>query len=281
MINKNYPKIYIGTSGWHYQHWNGSFYPQLITSSNWLDYYASRLRSVEINNSFYQLPSLESVKKWRDTVPDTFLFALKASRYITHRKKLRDPELILSNFIDRAKILGEKLGIILFQLPPRWQCNPKRLRDFIAALPQQYRYAFEFRDRSWFNPNVYEILAEYEIAFCIYELNGYVSPKVVTTDFVYLGLHGPDEAYKGQYNTATLSRSRWASTFLAWKQEGKEIYCYFDNDECGYAAQDTLNLQSMINSHSSHSVIPQSGQNNPANHRQYNVLNAKPRSARD
>lgn len=118
----------------------------------------------------------------------------------------------------------------------------------MAILPKDYRYAFEFRDRSWFNEEVYEILAAEKIAFCIYELAGQISPWQITTDFIYLRLHGPNGAYQGQYNSQTLSE--WADAFSTWKSQGKEIYCYFDNDECGYAPQDALNLQQMIESNS-------------------------------
>jgi uncharacterized protein YecE (DUF72 family) len=175
--------IHIGTSGWHYQHWQGSFYPQKLAQKDWLNYYAEHLSTVEINNSFYHLPSVETLKQWRDTVPDQFLFTLKANRYITHRKKLKHPQQTLSKLLEIVDVLEEKLAAILFQLPPRWSFNLERLKAFVAVLPRDYRYAFEFRDRSWCNEQVYEILAARDMAFCIYELAGQLSPQKITTNF--------------------------------------------------------------------------------------------------
>jgi len=154
----------------------------------------------------------------------------------------------VSNLLERVNILGEQLDVILFQLPPRWHCNPQRLRDCLAALDPEYRYAFEFRDRTWHNSQVYDILAEHGIAFCIYDLGGYLSPKEVTADFVYLRLHGPHGDYQGQYDSQTLAE--WAEAFSTWTKEGRDVYCYFDNDEHGYAAQDALRLQDMVKGNS-------------------------------
>ena len=243
-LMKNAALIHIGTSGWHYPHWQGSFYPQELAKKDWLAYYAQHFHTVEINNSFYKLPAPETLQQWRDIVPDDFVFSLKASQYITHKKKLKDAQATVSNLLERVNELGEQLDVILFQLPPRWHCNPQRLRDCLAALDPEYRYAFEFRDRTWHNSQVYDILAEHGVAFCIYDLGGYLSPKEVTADFVYLRLHGPQGDYQGQYDSQTLAR--WAEAFSTWTKEGRDVYCYFDNDEHGYAAQDALRLQDMV-----------------------------------
>jgi uncharacterized protein YecE (DUF72 family) len=236
--------IHIGTSGWHYPHWKGPFYPDKISASDFLAYYARSFRTVEINNSFYRLPSEKALIHWRDTVQPGFFFAVKASRYITHIKKLKDPAESVSNFLDRVKILGKKLGPILFQLPPKWYVNLERLSSFLQVLPDGNRYGFEFRHPSWFDDRVYEILSDHNAGFCIYELNRRVSPKEVTADFVYVRLHGPDDPYQGQYDTRTLSG--WAGAFSTWSSRGKEIFCYFDNDQAGYAAQDALKLKEML-----------------------------------
>ncbi len=240
--------IHIGTSGWHYQHWRGSFYPQALAQKHWLNYYAEHLATVEINNSFYRLPSVEMLKKWRNMVPKEFLFTVKASRYITHRKKLKNPRATLSKLLERVGVLEEKLAAILFQLPPLWSFNEERFKDFVAVLPKDYRYAFEFRDRSWFNESVYEILTAQKMAFCLYEIGGQLSPQTITTNFIYLRLHGSKGSYRGQYNCQTLSE--WADAFSTWTSQGKEIYCYFNNDERGYAPQDALNLQKIIEGNS-------------------------------
>jgi len=209
-----------------------------------LTFYKDRLESVEINNSFYQLPEEKVLAEWRDTVPEGFVFAAKASRYITHMKKLKDPEEPVSNFIDRMSVLDDKLGPILFQLPPHWKLNAKRLQSFCEALPGGYRYAFEFRDPSWFEKAVYEILSDHDAAFCIYELSGTLAPRKVTADFVYVRLHGPEGAYEGDYNRQTLAG--WAGAFSTWSRKSLDIYCYFDNDHKGYAARNALSLLRML-----------------------------------
>lgn len=235
---------YIGTSGWRYKHWIGPFYPDSVPDGQFLEYYTDHFSTVEINNSFYRLPTSKMLTKWRDTVPDNFTFSVKASRFITHMKKLKDPKKPVHSFLRRIKILDDKLGPILFQLPPSWKINIERLSSFLEILPKDYRYTFEFRDPSWFDSKVYEILSKYEAAFCIYELDGRLSPKEVTTDFVYIRLHGPEGAYKGQYKTDMLNK--WAYAFHEWKSQGKQIYCYFDNDEAGYAVEDALRLKKII-----------------------------------
>jgi uncharacterized protein YecE (DUF72 family) len=236
--------IHIGTSGWHYGHWRGPFYPDELGAEGFLAYYAERFHTVEINNSFYQLPSESTLGKWRDAVPQGFLFAVKGSRFITHMKKLKDPARSLAPFLERVAVLGEKLGPILFQLPPRWRFNAARLAGFLSALPGAYRYTLELRDQSWINDDALDLLARHGAAFCIYELAGYLSPLEVTADFVYIRLHGPGGPYQGQYDDATLAA--WAGAISAWSREGREVFCYFDNDEAGYAAQDALRLQDML-----------------------------------
>ena len=238
-------KVHIGTSGWHYKHWKGPFYPEEMDESEFLDFYANRFRTVEINNSFYNLPEAKTLRQWRDTVPEKFIFSVKASRYITHMKKLKDPKKSLSTLLKRLKSLGDKMGPILFQLPPKWNVNAERLKSFLDTLPEENRYAFEFRDKSWFQQEIYETLAEYKAAFCIYELAGTVSPLEVTTDFVYIRLHGPGDAYEGSYRKKTLRD--WAGNISKWMQDGKTVYCYFDNDQAGYAPKNSLRLQEIVN----------------------------------
>ena len=238
-------RIHIGTSGWHYNHWKGPFYPEDLPSEEFLKFYQCHFHTVEINHSFYQLPKKKTLKIWRNTVPAGFIFSVKGSRYMTHVKKLKEPKKPVSTFLRRIEALEEKLGPVLFQLPPRWKFNPDRLRRFLEILPDRYRYAFEFRDTSWFGKETLRILEQRGVAFCIYEFAGTVSPKHVTADFIYIRLHGPKEkAYQGQYDTRVLSG--WAGAFAAWTKKKKEIFCYFDNDEAGYAAQDALRLQNMI-----------------------------------
>ncbi len=239
--------VRIGTSGWRYSHWWGPFYPSDVAHEDSLAYYAERLPTVEVNRTFYSLPSPEAAKQWLPPVPDGFRFAIKASRYITHMKKLKDPVEPLENLFEVVRALGERAGPVLFQLPPRWRCNPERLASFLEALPTSHRAAFELRDPSWFDDRVLDLLREHHVAFCIWDLEGQQSPKEVTTDMVYVRLHGPGEqAYTGCYDRQTLAG--WAGAFDAWARSGNDVWCFFDNDDSGHAARNALELTQMISS---------------------------------
>jgi uncharacterized protein YecE (DUF72 family) len=237
-------QIHVGTSGWSYDHWKGPFYPGHLAGERMLAYYAGHLRTTEINTSFYHLPAKETLKLWYDTTPSDFLFTAKASRYITHMKKLTDTVQGVSTFLRRIRLLGDKLGPILFQLPPRWRFNKQRLAAFLDALSGEFRYAFEFRDRSWLNEETSELLSMHGAAFCIYDLDGFLSPKEITSEVVYVRLHGPDGPYRGSYSDACLSG--WAGDIARWTAQDRVVYCYFDNDENGYAARNALRLQAML-----------------------------------
>lgn len=234
----------IGTSGWNYKHWQGPFYDQELPQKEWLRFYTEHLQTVEINNSFYQLPEKETFQVWKDIVPSGFIFSVKASRYITHMKKLKNPGDALKRFFNRIEVLGEKLGPVLFQLPPRWKINPQRLSDFLSLLSSDFRYVFEFRDDSWWDKSVYDLLSAFNAAFCIFDLARRLSPKEITTDFIYIRLHGPEDAYQGKYDKQALAG--WVGSFSAWKKNKKTIYCYFDNDQNGYAVQNAIELRNMV-----------------------------------
>lgn len=234
-------KVHIGTSGWHYKHWMGTFYPEGMKSSEFMDYYLKFFRTVEVNNSFYRLPSVSTFSQWNASVPDDFMYAVKASRYITHMKKLKEPKEHFTNFIENARALEEKLGPILFQLPPGWKYNEERLIAFLEVLPNHYRYTMEFRNPSWYNDRVYALLEEKNIAFCIYEIDYHMSPIWVTADFVYVRLHGPEGKYAGSYSDSALQW--WVNQCLDWRKTGKDVFFYFDNDQLGYAA---FNAKRMI-----------------------------------
>jgi len=236
--------IHIGTSGWNYNHWKGVFYPDKISSDEMLSYYITQFNTLEINGTFYRLPSPKTLKHWKNTVPDHFIFSVKASRYITHMKKLNDPAESIKKFFDRVPLLGKKLGPILFQLPPHWHKNTGRLKTFIEALPDEYPYTFEFRDETWFDEDILKLLSEKNAAFCIYELGGKESPIHITSDFIYIRLHGPGEKYQGNYTKKQLES--WAVKFKSWVDQGKEIYCYFDNDYEGRAPQNARLLIDLL-----------------------------------
>ena len=237
-------EIYIGTSGWHYKHWKGNFYPARIAHSEMLRWYAQRLRTIEINNCFYRLPTPETVQSWVEQTPADFCFSLKASRYITHNRKLIDPEQTTLKFLEMARGFGKKLGPIVFQLPPSWSMNEERLAGLLKALPTKYKYAFEFRHPSWHTPAIYRALRKFNAALCIFEIAGMQSPLEVTADFVYVRLHGPGKAYQGKYSPGALHR--WAERIEEWTSEHRKVFFYFDNDQSGFAAENAVELSQLI-----------------------------------
>jgi uncharacterized protein YecE (DUF72 family) len=237
--------IRIGTSGWHYRHWEELFYPPNVKPKRYLEYYCTRFDAVEINGSFYRLPKPENLKEWRETVPEGFEFAMKASRFLTHMKKLHEPEEPIDRLLSVAKHLGPKLGPILFQLPPWWQVNIERLEKFLSLLPTTFQYAIEFREPSWNQPAVYRLLEKFRIGFCIYELAGYRSPEIVTSKLVYVRLHGPAKAYSGNYSRRVLEG--WADKALKWAEQGHVVKIYFDNDQSAFAPNNAMTLRGLLN----------------------------------
>lgn len=238
------PNAHVGTSGWHYKHWKGPFYPADMSPKNFLAFYSERFRTAEINSSFYKQPDKNVLRGWRELVGEDFVFAFKANRFITHMKKLKDPVDPLRRLYDVAEALGETLGPILFQLPPGWSFNEERFENFLKELSSDHRHTFEFRNETWLNSRTLQLLRDHEQAFCIHELAGFLSPKEVTTDFVYIRLHGPGDKYQGRYDKETLGT--WAGAISSWKRAGKDVYCYFDNDESGYAAINAAELAEMV-----------------------------------
>jgi len=236
--------IHIGTSGWHYGHWRGPFYPENLPSAGMLGWYTQHFDTVEINNSFYRLPTTEALAAWRRGTPRAFCFAVKASRYITHNRKLKDPEQSNRKFFSQIRRLGRRLGPLLFQLPPAWKLNFERLEEFLAALPRRHRYVFEFRNPTWNVAPVYEALRRHNAAFCIFELAGFQSPLEITADFTYVRLHGPGGAYQGSYSQEQLKS--WASRIRAWRTELQHVFVYFDNDQSGFAAQNAFELKRIL-----------------------------------
>ena len=237
--------IRIGTSGFHYKHWKGPFYPKKTPATKMLDFYIQHFDTVELNNSFYRLPPATAFDCWREATPANFVFAVKASRFITHNKKLKDPENAIDNLLPRAAHLGPKLGPVLFQLPPRWRVNIERLENLLQILPRDVRYAFEFRELSWMIPEVDSVVRKFNAAFCIYELAGYHSPVNITADFAYVRLHGPETGkYQGSYSNEQVRA--WARQIEMWQRKLKAVYIYFDNDQAGYAAANALTLKNML-----------------------------------
>lgn len=236
-------KLHIGTSGWSYPDWQPGFYPAGLPGDQQLSYYSQRFQTVEINASFYRLPTEKQVATWYHAVPPGFVFAIKASRYLTHMKKLKDPGPSLQQFCERMKPLWEKTGPILFQLPPGWHFNPDRFEGFVTALPHGYRYAFEFRDPTWLTAWTYDLLKRHDLGLCLYDFNGFQPPSLITADFVYIRLHGPKRPYEGHYSPKSLTS--WHNDIINWLNESREVFCYFDNTAEGCAIQDAQALKQL------------------------------------
>ena len=237
-------RILVGTSGWSYRHWRGVFYPEKLAGGEALSYYAARFATVEVNRTFYSLPEVATVERWRETARPGFTFAVKAPRTITHVKRLRRSGALLADFVTRMRGLGRALGPILFQLPDGLPRDTGLLRNFLDMLPRDLTYAFEFRDPSWLRDRVYDLLADREAAFCIYHLGDRETPPVVTAPFVYLRLHGLGTAYAGAYGREELQR--WADACRSWAADEFDVRVYFNNDLGGAAVRDAVTLRNMV-----------------------------------
>lgn len=240
-MKQNY---HIGTSGWSYDHWDGVFYPQGMRKEERLSHYIKFFKTVEINNTFYHLPTHKAFKGWRESTPRGFIFSLKASRFITHMKKLKGVRGASNIFLKRATILRDRLGPILFQLPPRWKCNVERLEGFLSLLPPDLLYAFEFRDDSWFEDNVFAVLKGRNSSLCIYHMPDFLSPIKITADFVYIRFHGTGSLYGGKYSRSELIK--WSEIIRGFGEKGLDIYAYFNNDAHGYAVENALELKKFL-----------------------------------
>jgi uncharacterized protein YecE (DUF72 family) len=236
----------IGTSGWTYKGWKGPFYPSTVRKKDWLEYYASRFATTEINGSFYRTPSLDAVRGWRSTTPKSFLFAWKASKFITHWKRLTSKsENSIELMQSRLAILGPKLGAVLFQLPPQFSKSAERLDAFLRMLPRRNRYAFEFRHPSWYEDDILEILSRRGAALCLSDHRDAPAPWEITAPLVYLRAHGPGGHYSGSYSTKILQS--WATAIASWIRQKRDVLVYFDNDQKAAAPRDALRLMSLLN----------------------------------
>jgi uncharacterized protein YecE (DUF72 family) len=224
--------------------WRGPFYPEKMKSKEFLSFYMTRFGTAELNNPFYRLPTEAAVTCWRDTTPGDFVFAWKASRYITHMLKLRNAEEGLRVMFDRAEGLGPKLGPVLFQLPPNFRADRERLASFLRLLPPRHRYTFEFRHPSWYEPPILDLLRDHDISLCLSDHAKAPAPWEVTASFVYIRGHGPSGWYWGSYTDETLAR--WAKHIEEWRGEGRAVYCYFDNDIKSAAPEDARRLLDLL-----------------------------------
>lgn len=235
-------KFRIGTSGYQYDHWKGIFYPAEIRKSEWFRYYAEHFDTVEINNTFYQLPSAETFDAWREQAPPGFLYVLKYSRYATHFSKLTNPRDSLGKFLARADRLREFLGPILVQLPPGWRLNASRLDEFLLAAPADHRWAIEFRDPSWLCEAVYSTLWKHSAALCVHDLIKN-HPRRQTADWTYIRFHG-DQNHAGKYTRQRLLTE--AAAIRDYLERGLDVFVYFNNDVHGYAVENAADLRRFV-----------------------------------
>ena len=236
--------IRIGCSGWNYKHWRELFYPKGLPVRLWFDFYAEHFDTVEINNSFYMLPKPETFAKWRDQAPPGFCYAVKANRFLTQAKKLKDCEEPMERMMAATRHLGDRLGPMLYQLPPSLKLNLERLESFLQLVPKDVASVFEFRDPSWYVPATYELLDRYGASFCVHDMGGCVSERVAVGPVAYVRFHGGVGKYWGRYEDAALLR--WGDWMAEQARGGRPVWAYFNNDIFGHAIEDARTLKAMI-----------------------------------
>jgi uncharacterized protein YecE (DUF72 family) len=240
--------VRVGCSGWVYRDWRGPVYDERLPQRRWFESYATRFDTVELNATFYRLPTPTAVERWAAQAPSGFVYAAKLGQFGSHRMKLRDARTWLPNHLDRICRLGPALGPTLVQLPPRWRRDVGRLDEFLAAAPSTLRWAVEVRDPTWLHDDVYEVLERHRAALCIHDLLEH-HPWLCTTDWTYVRFHGPHARsvkYVGRYGGRRLWRA--AERLAEWAERGIDAYAYFNNDFGGAAVSDALWLRERIGS---------------------------------
>jgi uncharacterized protein YecE (DUF72 family) len=234
----------VGCSGWQYKHWRGNFYPASTPVSRWFEHYATHFDTVEINNSFYRLPERETFAVWRRRAPSRFLFAVKASRFLTHMKKLKDPEQPLDRLFTRVSALGPRLGPVLYQLPPGWKLDLPRLEHFLHALPRRERHVLEFREPTWYADSVLRLLEDRGVALCLHDMAGSSTGRRAIGPFVYVRFHGASGTYSGSYPDDRLDG--WAAWLHEQRMRGLDVFAYFNNDVGGHAPRNAVTLRRFL-----------------------------------
>jgi uncharacterized protein YecE (DUF72 family) len=236
--------IRVGCSGWNYKHWRGPFYAEKLPVKRWFEHYSSVFDTVEINNSFYMLPKAETFDKWRTQAPPGFCYAVKANRFLTQAKKLKDCAEPLERMLTPMRHLGDRLGPVLYQLPPRFRVNLERLDEFIALLPRDLTHVFEFRETSWYTDEVLALLDARGVSFCVHDMPGSASPRGAAGPIAYVRFHGGEGKYWGRYSDEGLLG--WTDWIVEQSRLGREVWCYFNNDLFAHAIDDALTLRAMI-----------------------------------
>jgi uncharacterized protein YecE (DUF72 family) len=238
--------IYVGTSGWQYRHWRERFYPKGLAQTRWLPYYAERFQTVEVNNTFYNLPRGETFEKWARETPEDFIFALKVSRFLTQFKRLKDPEEPVERFMKAASRLGDKIGPLLLQLPPDFKADPERLRHALRAFPKGLRVAVEFRHDSWFTDQVRGVLEDTNAALCLADRGGkLITADWRTADWGYVRLHWGSASPESCYTERELET--WAQRLRDVYRARDDVYVFFNNDPNACALRDAQVLAALFN----------------------------------
>lgn len=242
-------EVRVGCSGWNYKSWRDRFYPKGLAANKWLEFYAERFDTVEINNTFYRLPERETFADWRVRMPSTFVAAVKGSRYLTHMKRLRDPEEPLDRLFSRASALGAKLGPVLYQLPAHFTCDVKRLDDFLRLLPRRLRsralqHVMEFRHPSWYVDEVFRVLESRRVALCLHDKQGSEIAEPLIGPFIYVRFHGTSGHYHGSYSDNQLDR--WAARLAERANAGIRVFAYFNNDPDATAVRNAMTLRAAL-----------------------------------
>jgi uncharacterized protein YecE (DUF72 family) len=239
--------IRIGCSGWQYRHWRGTFYPPELPQARWFAHYALQFDTVEINNTFYRLPEASTFKAWREQAPPHFEYAVKASRFLTHMKKLKSPRDPLARFFGRARYLGAHLGPVLYQLPPQLRLDLARLETFLSALRSGWPnrvHVIEFRDPSWYDDRTYGLLNAYGVSLCLHDMPGSVTGKRVVGPVVYVRFHGGETKYGGAYDDRVLDE--WSNWLTRRAVSGLDLHAFFNNDAGGHAPRDAIRLRQRV-----------------------------------
>ncbi|MDB5726228.1 MAG: hypothetical protein JWQ16_2982 [Novosphingobium sp.] len=234
----------IGCSGWIYPHWRGLFYPEKLPVKRWFAFYAETFDTVEINNSFYRLPKAETFDAWREQAPAGFRYAVKANRFLTQAKKLKDCAEPLERMMPPFRHLGDTLGPILYQLPPRFKVNLERLESFLEVAPKDVVNVFEFREPSWYCDEVFALLDRHGASFCAHDMPGLVSPRLVVGRVAYLRFHGGISKYYGRYPDERLLE--WADWIAEQAHLGRPVWAFFNNDPEAHAIHDAQTLRAMV-----------------------------------
>ena len=250
------PAFRIGCSGWNYKHWRGNFYPPEVPVREWFTHYARVFDTVEINNTFYRLPEASTFASWRERAPENFLYAIKASRFITHLKRLLEPEEPVTRLFSRACHLQAHLGPVLYQLPESFHCDLTRLDDFLAVLPRTLgeiggtpadhaiRHVFEFRHRSWYVAETQAVLRAHGAVMCLHDKAGSAIFEPLDTPFLYVRFHGPGGRYFGRYDLRRMEY--WAATLGEQWRAGRDVFAYFNNDPEGMAVINAQELRALM-----------------------------------